>query len=217
MQINFKITNKNILIYLILIIIILYVAKHKSFSYVFILIILLVITIYYFQLETYYNMNINIYNKDKYIKYLNIDSNSLLSRDLILLEILYKYRFIYKYALKDYDKLINIIEKFFITYESLDKNINNIFLAKTDIIKPHILNRIEQSLLINDLGDQLDRILKHINNFIYVLPSDIKYLNAFYEFNQLINYNLSKYYNKFRQSNNYQSNNISNNKYGFFD
>ena len=92
------------------------------------------------------------------------------------------------------------------------------------MIKPFKLNKIQQSLLINDLRDQLERILIHVQTIIHVLPSDLRYLDSYYDFSQLLKHNLSRYYNfimgKYNfidHTSQYQVLRKTENKYGYLD
>ena len=84
------------------------------------------------------------------------------------------------------------------------------------------LNNSYQQILLNDIRDQLERILLHINTFIHILPNDQEYLNIYYNFFQLIRSHLSMYYNKIisqyglsDHTHLYQIIRSSENKYGF--
>ena len=220
-----KISNKNIIIYFIIGLIILYIAQStNNFSYVFIAICLMSIFIYYSQKISFENNKYNIELKNKYMTEMNIDPLSLLARDEYLINLIYSVRFIKYNGYLLYKNLIVYLEDFFITYETLKQNINNIFLSKTDMIKPFKLNKIQQSILINDLRDQLERILKQIESIIYVLPNQQEYINSLYNFSQLIRSHLSRYYNRIMSDYNYidhtsqyQLIRSSENKYDFLD
>ena len=150
------IEKKNIIVYFIILIIILFIQKTtNNFSYVFISICLMCVYVYYTQKISYTNHQ---YNKQQIIKNtseLNIDPTSLLARDQTLINILYGARFIKSKSQKQFAKLIDLLENFMITFETLKRDVNNIFLKPSDMIKPFKLNKIQQSLLINDLRDQL--------------------------------------------------------------
>lgn len=220
-----KISNKNIIIYFIIGLIILYIAQStNNFSYVFIAICLMSIFIYYSQKISFENNKYNIELKNKYMTEMNIDPLSLLARDEYLINLIYSVRFIKYNGYLLYKNLIVYLEDFFITYETLKQNVNNIFLNKTDMIKPFKLNKIQQSLLLNDLRDQLERILKQIESIIYLLPNQQEYINSLYNFSQLIRSHLSRYYNRimsdynfFDHTSQYQLIRSSENKYDFLD
>jgi hypothetical protein len=220
-----KISNKNIIIYFIIGLIILYIAKStNNFSYVFIAICLMSIFIYYSQKISHENNKYNIDLKNKYMTEMNIDSSSLLARDNYLINLIHSARFIKYYENKLYTNLISYIEDFFVTYETLKQNINNIFLSKTDMIKPFNLNKIQHTILINDLRDQLERILKHIETIIFVIPNQQEYINSLYDFSQLIRSHLSRYYNRIMSdykftdhTSHYQLLRSSENKYDFIN
>ena len=155
---------------------------------------------------------------------LEISPHSLLSRDDYLLKLLYSAIFIKLKTPEDYTQLIKYIEDFLVTYETLKQNINNIFLKPTDLIQQLKLSPIQQSILINDVRDQLERILKHIQHIIYKIPSNTRYLDAYYQFFQLIRSHLSRYYNRILSdlkysdhTSNYQLLRTSEDKYGWLD
>ena len=220
-----NISNKNIIIYSILLIILLFITKNtNNFSYVFISTCLIVIYIYYNQQKYILNKELNIESNINKLKELNIKNTLIISKDNYLIELLYNSRFIYFKDSNTFNLLINYIEDFLITFETLRQNINNIFLKSNDLIKPIVLNKLQKSILINDIRDQFERIMNHIETFIHIIPDDIRYLNAYYKFSQLIRLHLTKYYNKILYDNNiddhtsiYQLIRSSENKYGFID
>jgi hypothetical protein len=219
------IEQKNIIVYFMILLIILFIQKStNNFGYVFISICLSFIYIYYNQKISYTNYQFKKKQLDSYVNELNIDPNSLLARDKGLVNILYEARFIKSKSDKQFAKLIDLLENFFITFETLKQNVNNIFLKPTDMIKPFKLNKIQQSILLNDLRDHLERILKHVQTVIYTLPDDKRYLDSYYNFSQLLKNNLSKYYNfimtKYKfidHTSQYQVIRTSEDKYGFID
>ena len=92
------------------------------------------------------------------------------------------------------------------------------------MLKPFTLRTNHHAILINDLRDQLEMILKQIQTIIYILPQNVIYLNRFYQFNQLIKSHLSRYYNKILFKYNYNDhtsqyllNRTSEDKYYFLD
>ena len=219
------ISNKHIIIYFIIGLVVLYIAinTHK-FSYVFISVCLLGIIIYYTQKISYAKFNNRITLKNRYISELNINPESLFNRDNYLVNLLYSARFIKAKSPNDFAKLVLLIEDFLVTFETLKQNKNNIFLKSTDMIKPFELNKIQHSILINDIRDQLERVLKHIQIMIHGLPNEYRYLNSYYNFNQLIRSHLSKYYNRIMSDYNYIDHTSqyhlirsSENKYDFID
>ena len=192
-----KITNTQMIIYFIIFIILLFTIKYvNNFSYIFVFICIFSIFIFYSQKISTVNYNLKIKEKEFYLKELDINPTSLSARDDELLKILYEAIFIKFKANHIYKKIITRIENFFVIYETLKQNINNIYLSKSNMIKPFKLQDSHRSILINDLRDQLELILKDIQTIIYVLPNDLIYLDAFYQFNQIIKSHLSRYYNR---------------------
>lgn len=191
------IPNKQIVIYLIFLIVVLCIIKYtNNFSYVFLFICLIVIYVYFNQKIITLNVNKKDNDKKIFLEHLNIKSTSLIARDDELLRILYEAKFIQNKAPEQYTKIIAQIEYFLVIYETLKQNINNIYLTPTDMIRPFNLKSNHHSILINDLRDQLELILKNIQPIIHVLPQDLIYLEAFYQFNQIIRSHLSRYYNR---------------------
>jgi len=220
-----RIDNKNLFIYFCIGLIILYIAVYyKKFSYVFISICLFISFIYYSQSISHANYKYGETKKNNFLNKLNIEPNLLITKDDYLIELLSNAYFIKMKSPEDFKKLISLIEDFFIIYESLKQNKNNIFLSKNELIKPVDLNPIQHSILINDIRDQLERILKHIQTIIHKIPHDSNYLDAYYMFNQLIRAHLSRYYNRILSdykysdhTSQYQLIRISEDKYGFID
>ncbi len=220
-----NISNKHLIIYSIILIFILYVAIYTNkFSYVFICMCLFGIFIYYVQKISFYNNLQSKNTKSDHINRLNIPETSFVYNDDYLIELLYSARFMKVKQPILYDQMIKLIENFLIFHRTLKLGINNIFLKPTDMIKPHKLNIMQRMILLNDFRDLFERILKHIQTFIHVLPDDDRYLNSFYEFNQLIKNHLNKYYHQIRQQYNYvdfsqyyQLNRSSEDKYGPID
>jgi hypothetical protein len=220
-----KINNKQMIIYFIMGIIVLFIAKTtQQFSYVFIGICLMAIFIYYSQSISHAKYIFKINKKTEYLNELEIDKNSLLSRDDYLVELFYSAIFLKHKSQEDYTKLITYIEDFFVTYETLKQNKNNIFLRPTDLVQPFKLSKIQQSILINDIRDQLERIFKHIQTIIYKVPSNTRYLDSYYQFFQLLRSHLSRYYNRILSDLNfsdhtsqYQLIRTSEDKYGWLD
>lgn len=217
--------NIYLIIYFILLVLLLYIVKRtNNFSYVFIASCLIATYIYLTQKKYNIDEKIKIDKRISDLKELNINENLLLARDKYLVNLLYSARFIKFKEPNAFIKLINYIEDFIVTFETLKQNINNIFLKPDDLIRPLQLNKLQKSILINDLRDQLERIMQHIETFIHVIPNEIRYLNGYYEFSQLIKFHLTKYYQKILIDNNindhtsqYQLLRSSENKYGFLD
>ncbi len=155
-------------------------------------------------LLVYYNMK-----KDKiirlkpnmidYVKELEIKQNSLIIKDIYLVELLYRGKFLKMQSPIYYSELLDYINNFIIS-----------------------LNNPKQ--IISDARDNLERVLKHIQSMIFILPSDSFYLDEFYKFSQSIKVYLSKYYFDILKKHNiidhtsyYLLNRSSENKYGFFD
>jgi hypothetical protein len=220
-----KISNYQIIVYFILLIILLIVTKHSNnFSYVFICFVLIAIFIFYSQKISTVNYIKQTKEKKIYLLELGIDAFSLIATDSKLLKILYDAKFIKESAKLEYKKIINRIENFLVIYETLNSGINNIYLKETDMIKPFNLRSNHHTILIHDLRDQLELVLKGIQSIIHVLPQDLIYLDAFYQFNQIIKSHLSRYYNKILFKYNYIDhtsqyllNRTSEDKYYFLD
>ena len=201
-----KIDNNNIVIYSLLSLIILILSyKTNKFSYVFIGICILAITSFYLQKISYSNYHYNLKETEKYIKELNINPELLLTRDKYLIQLLYSMRFLKLTVPKYFKNLILYIEDFIVTFETLKQNVDNIYLKETDLIKKISLNKIQRSIFINDLRDKLERILKYIQTFIHILPNSTNYLDAYYEFNQLLRSHLSRYYNRILADSNFDN------------
>lgn len=137
-----------------------------------------------------------IINNKNYLEELKIGEKQLIARDAKLLEILYNIRGINPYMTNFYNKLYELLEDFYATHKTLLLNVNNIYLKPNELVKPLKLNIIHRNILKNDLRDQLERILNHIEDMIYIIPSQQIYLDAFSNFNKLINEHLSKMYSK---------------------
>jgi len=179
-------TNNQLIIYFILLIILLLIIKYTdNFSYVFLTICLMSIYIYYSQKIITLNKIKKNNDKNQHLRYLNIKLSSLIAKDERLIEILYNAKFIKK-KFNEYDKMIKNIEHFLILYKTLKQN--------KMISRCHLPTNYN-TILLTDLRDQLELTLKHIHSIIHILPHDLNYLNAFYQFNQLIRAHLSNYYN----------------------
>ena len=155
---------------------------------------------------------------------IDINFSSPIALDKHLISLLNSSSFVKIKNPKSYENLINLIEDFLTTYQILRLNINNIYLHKSDIIKPFILNKQHHTILIDDLRDKLERILKYSQSMIYIIPSDTRYLDGFYKFNQLLKSHLSRYYNRILSDYNFNDHTSqyelirsSENKYGFID
>ena len=128
-----------------------------------------------------------------YLEELNINPKYFIKQDNYIMELLYKAIFIKYKAPTFYEKMILNIEDFLVTYETLKQNKTNIFLNPKQMIKPAELSKDKQQILINDLRDQLERILKQIETIIYVIPNEHTFLDSYYYFYQLLRNHLSKY------------------------
>jgi len=220
-----KFQNKNVFIYFICLIVIIFIAKiTKNFSYVFICLSLLTIYIYYCQLTYNTNYVLGTEKKKKYLNILKINPSLLITKDDQIIELLHSALFIKEKSPTYFKQLINYIEDFLTSYQTLRQNINNIYIKKTDLIKPIELSEIQQSILINDIRDKLERVMKHIETMIFNNPKDITYLESYYQFYQLIRSHLSRYYNKILSDYNfkdhtsqYQLTRSSENKYDFLN
>lgn len=171
-----------------------------------------------------YLYNQNRTDKITYIKQLNINPDLLICRDEFIIELLYNAIFIKYKAPKSYLQLINYIEDFLVSFETLKHNITNIFLNKDQMIQPSNLTKSHQHILINDLRDQLERIMKHTETIIHVIPNEKIYLDSYYNFYQLMRNQLSRYYNRILtmykindHTSQYQLLRTSENKYDFID
>ena len=142
------------------------------------------------------NNPIKINNKKEHLEKLNINPNLLITRDNFIIELLYSAIFIKYKAPTFYDRMILNIEDFLVTFETLKQNVTNIFLDKDQMIQPTTLSKNQQQILINDIRDQLERIFKHIETIIYVIPNEKIYLDSYYNFYQLLRNQLSRYYNR---------------------
>ena len=157
-------------------------------------------------------------------KYINIPNNNYHNNDTKITDILNKAIFIKSYDKLAYDKLIEIIDNFLIIYTSLEKNISNIFLNENQYIQPTPLTKSQQQILINDLRDTIERIFKHLDTLIYIIPNDLIYLDAYYKFYQELRIILSTYYNNILikynindHTSQYILNRTSQSKYDFID
>lgn len=202
-----KIDNKNLVIYSLLSLIILTLSyRTNNFSYVFIGICILAVSSFYLQKISYSNYHYQLEETNKYIKELNINPKLLITRDKYLIKLLYSARFIKIAIPTNFANLISYIEDFIITFETLKPNVDNIFLKETDLVRKLYLNKIQRSTLINDLRDKLERILKYIQTFVHILPNSTNYLDAYYEFVQLLRSHLSRYYNRILSDSNFNFN-----------
>jgi hypothetical protein len=138
------------------------------------------------------------------IEEIKIEEKQLIANDAKLLEILHNIKSINPYITNFYDKLNELLEDFYATHKTLLLNVNNIYIKPNELVKPFKLNIVHRNILKNDLRDQLERILKHIEEMIYVIPSQEMYLNAYYNFNKLINEHLSKMYSQINTIPQYQ-------------
>lgn len=222
----FETSIKQLIIYFVSCLIIIYIATvakaSNNFSYVYIASLILIVYIAYQQIikkeRTESKVNIRI---DK-INLLGLDKSSLITRDDNLIDILYDGKFIRQKSNKIYNDLLNYIETFLIIYESLKRNKNDIFLNPNDMVKPLKLTKVHKNILINDLRDQLERIMKHIGSFVHIMPHETNYLDGYYKFCQLLRSHLSRYYNRILSDNNFEDytsqyllNRSSENKYDF--
>ena len=179
-----------------------------------------------FGIYIYFKQTNNIIDdKNKqYLNELNINTNLLISKDKSIIELLYKSIFIRYKAPLFYAKIILYIEDFLVTFETLRQNITNIYLNPTQLIQPNKLSKSQQQILINDLRDQLERVMKYIESIIHVIPNEKIYLDSYYQFYQSIRIQLSRYYNKIfdmykinDHTSQYQLLRTSENKYDFID
>jgi len=162
--------------------------------------------------------------KKEYLKELNINPNLLICRDEFIIELLYNAIFIKYKAPTFYTKMILYIEDFIVSFETLKQNITNIYLNPKQMIQPSKLTNSQQHILLNDLRDQLERVMKHIQTIIHVIPNENIYLDSYYKFYQLIRNQLSRYYNRILSmykindhTSQYQLLRTSENKYDFID
>ena len=190
------------------------------------LILKICIILILFGLYIYYEKKINKKddNTELYLAELDINPDYFIIQDKYIVELLYKAIFIKYKARTFYDRMILNIEDFLVTYETLKQNKTNIFLNNKQMIEPTDLSKGQQQILINDLRDQLDRILKQIETIIHVIPNEHTYLDNYYYFYQLLRNHLSKYYNEIIDKYNiidhtslYQLLRTGENKYDFID
>jgi hypothetical protein len=192
-----KFTKTNIIIYSIILVLILFLIKNNvNIAYIIISLFIFSFYIYHNQTISYENLLSDRKTKNKYIDYIGTTNESFLSKDLKLLEILYSARYLKLEAPIHYNELLILMDDFFVTYTTLKKNVNNIYIQKDNIIQPIKLNPATQTILINDLRDQLERILKHMDMFILQISANTRYTISLYYVNQQIKSRLSKYYNE---------------------
>jgi hypothetical protein len=190
------IDNYQLIIYFIIILIILYIAKKtKNTSYTIISIFLFILLLYNDH-KKFYSKHLDRSKQRIELIKIGISENSLINGNPELIKILYDADFIRNKSNKSYSNLINMIEYYLTIYETLKQNVNNIKLRKDSMIKPFKLNKSHHSILINDLRDQLEAILNFNDTFIHILPNEDIYLEAYYQFKQLIKLYLSRYYNE---------------------
>jgi hypothetical protein len=151
---------------------------------------LIIICIICYTILYFYKTNINIINIDE----LDINNKYYLAQDKYLIELISQAIFIKYKAPTFYKEMILNIEDFLVTYITLKQNKTNIYLKDNQMIKSDILTKPQQQILINDIRDQLERVLKQIESIIYVLPNEGIYLDNYYIFHQNIKKHLSKYY-----------------------
>jgi hypothetical protein len=162
--------------------------------------------------------------KKEYLNKLNISSNLLISRDDFIIELLHNAIFIKYKAPTFYNKMISNIEDFLVTFETLKQNVTNIYLDSKQMIQPVSLSKDQQHILINDIRDQLERVMTHIETIIHVIPNENIYLESYYNFYQLLRNQLSRYYNRilsmykiYDHTSQYQLLRTSEKKYDFID
>lgn len=215
--------NYQMIIYFIITLTILYIAKNtKNTSYTIISIFLFMILLYNDH-KKLFSKHLNKTKQNLELIKIGIPEDSLIKNNSELTKLLYDADYIRFKSNQYYNDLINMIEYYLTIYETLKQNVNNIKLTKDSMIKPFKLNKSHHSILINDLRDQLEKILQHINNFVHILPNEDRYLNIYYRFKQLIKLYLSRYYNEILtiynyidHTSNYELNRtLNDNKYGF--
>ena len=194
-----------------------------NYNYIFKLITLIVFCCIYYLYNRYQSKNILSANI-QYLQKLNINNQLLISKDKFIIKLLNDAIFIKYKAPEAFSKLILYIEDFLVTFETLKQNITNIYLDPNQMIQPNKLSNSHQQILINDLRDQLERIMKHIETIIYVIPNDSVYLDNYYNFYQLLRNQLSRYYNRILSmykindhTSQYQILRLAENKYDFID
>lgn len=187
----------------------------EYFVKLIILIIICCICIYFYQQNNILTPINNI---------LGIDPNLLINRDKYIIEILTKAIFLKYKAPEAFNKLIIYIEDFIVVFETLKQNITNIYLKNDQMIQPDKLSESHRLILLNDLRDTLERVMTHLETFIYVIPNDKIYLDSYYQFYQLLRNQLSRYYNRILSmykindhTSQYQVLRSSVNKYDFID
>ena len=194
-----------------------------DFNQVFQICIILILSglyIYHLHRNTINNQQL----KQKHLIDLDINPKFLIIRDDTIIELLQSAIFIKSKAPTFYKQMILNIEDFLVTFESLKQNSTNIFLYKQQMIQPSKLSNSQQHILINDLRDQLERVFKHLQTIIHVLPNENIYLDSYYNFYQLLRNQLSRYYNRIMSmykindhTSQYQLVRSSEKKYDFID
>ena len=189
---------------------------------IYICILLLIFGIYIY-IENKTNNKLLLLKKEHLVE-LNINPNLLICRDDFIIELLQNAIFIKYKAPTFYSRMILNIEDFLVSFETLKQNITNIYLNQSQMIQPSKLTKSQQQILINDLRDQLERVMTHIQTIINVLPNEYIYLNSYYNFYQLMRNQLSRYYNRILSmykindhTSQYQLLRTSENKYNFID
>ena len=156
----------------------------------------LIIVIIICSILLFFNINQTNYELLSNINTLELNNNLLITRDEYLIKLLTEAIFLKYKAPNAFDKLILYIEDFIVIFETLKQNITNIYLKQDQMIQPDKLSKSHQSILLNDLRDALERVMNHLETFIYVIPNEKIYLDSYYNFYQLLRNQLSKYYNR---------------------
>jgi hypothetical protein len=143
--------------------------KNTYTSKIIIGICFLAIYIYYSQLIDHTNKTEKIARKNKNLIKLKINKFSPISSDNYLLELLNKSDHIHVKAPIAFSNLLKLIEDFLSIYNVLKSNKNT--------SQPPI-NQM-QIILINDLRDKLERILKYSQTMIHLMPHNKLYLDDF--------------------------------------
>jgi hypothetical protein len=140
-------------------------------------------------------------------------TKSNIQPDIYLSKLLNQHEKISKKAPKEFNKLRELIKDFLLTHHILLSNNRKNTLTKTQL-----------KISINDLRDQLERILKYSQTLIHLMPHDKTYLDEFFIFNQLLKQCLSNYYNEIisiyginDHTHQYELLRSSENKYGYVD
>lgn len=192
-------------------------------DYMFRLILLIILCCIYLLYDRYISNNKSI-TLEANLKKLGISNHLLIARDEYLIKLLNDAIFLRYKSPDAFAKMILYIEDFIVLFETLKQNITNIYLNPNQMIQPDKISQSQRLILLNDLRDQLERVMKHIESTIHVIPNESIYIDSYYNFYQLIRNQLSRYYNRILSmykindhTSQYQLLRTSENKYDFID